>query len=619
VVIAALPREVVDRIAAGEVVERPASVVKELVENALDAGATTISVSIEGGGLDRIRVADDGHGLGEADILLAFTAHATSKLVDVHDLAHIGSFGFRGEALASIGAVSRCRLTSSTDDSGGGLRIDCAAGEVSAPSPVAAPHGTVLEVADLFFNTPARREFLGAVRTESARCRETVQSLSLEHRHVRFRFEADGQVKLKGGAGSGLSDRVAEVYGREFADELLPVTSESQGMRLEGLLSRPSAARSRARAQLLFVNGRLVRDRAVTSAVRVGCKDLLPGSLHPSWVLSLSCDPAVVDVNVHPTKAEVRFRDREALFSLVRRACRDALLGADLRPHMRAEHLPTPCGGSAPGSGWGSTISDRTTGPGGSHGGGAGDSTGVAPPSGSGWHGQGGSHEPTVQAPPWGPAHADGRGAGGESPSPPTETTPALFTAKAAVRFLQVLDTYLVHDGPDGLVLVDQHALHERILYARLQGQLERGEIETQRLLVPQVVRLDPVELEQALQMSDELARSGLSLERFGADVVSVTSVPAVLRGESIEELLRAFIGKHEPHGGVPHGLDRRLFTLACHAAVRAGDPLDEATSAELLEQGAALEHDATCPHGRPTRLVIGKVELERLFKRSGF
>jgi DNA mismatch repair protein MutL len=602
--IRSLPQQVVDRIAAGEVVERPASVVKELVENALDAGARSIDVAIAGGGLELVRVADDGRGISPDDLPLAFAAHATSKLEDVHDLAHIASFGFRGEALASIGAVARCRITSATGDDGAGLRVTCDGGELGKILPTPAPRGTVIEVRDLFFNTPARRAFLGAVRTESARCRELVSSLSLVHDEVRFTLEIDGRTRLKGSPAGDLPARLAAVYDQDFVDGLVPVQRRDEGLSLTGQLTLPSHARARPRAQLLFVNGRLIRDRGVATAVRVACKDFLPGSLQPSWVLSLTVDPAAVDVNVHPTKAEVRFRDKERLFGLVRRACRAALLGADLAPRAHLGPWPAASGassGSGPASApagppptVGEALPDAT----------ASGAEASAPDS--------GTFAFASPAPAAAPAPSP-------APPPARDLTPGLLSARPAVRFLQVLDTYLVHDGPDGLVIVDQHALHERILYARLQKARDEGRVESQRLLVPITVRLDPVDLAAATERADEFASLGLEVAPFGNDLVAISAVPAVLRAEDPAALLGDLLHPKDLHGGIPDDLDRRLFTIACHSAVRSGDPLSEADAQALLEQGGELEHDATCPHGRPTRLVVGKTELERLFKRSGF
>jgi DNA mismatch repair protein MutL len=594
--IRALPQQVVDRIAAGEVVERPASVVKELVENALDAGARSIDVAIAGGGLELVRVADDGRGISADDLPLAFAAHATSKLDDVHDLAHIASFGFRGEALASIGAVARCRITSATGDDGAGLRVTCDGGELGELQPTPAPRGTVIEVRDLFFNTPARRAFLGAVRTESARCRELVSSLSLVHDEVRFTLEIDGRTRLRGSPAGDLPARLAAVYDQVFVDGLVPVQRRDEGLSLSGQLTLPSHARARPRAQLLFVNGRLIRDRGVATAVRVACKDFLPGSLQPSWVLSLTVDPAAVDVNVHPTKSEVRFRDKERLFGLVRRACRAALLAADLAPRAHLGSWPTAQAASAAAGAAPLPMVGES-------------SPGASIPSG------GNARAPTPLAfEPHAPAPA------ATTPSTPTrDLTAGLLSARPAVRFLQVLDTYLVHDGPDGLVIVDQHALHERILYARLQKARDEGSVESQRLLVPITLRLDPVDLAAATERADEFASLGLELAPFGNDLVAISAVPAVLRAEDPAALLGDLLHPKDLHGGIPDDLDRRLFTIACHSAVRSGDPLSEADAQALLEQGGQLEHDATCPHGRPTRLVVGKTELERLFKRSGF
>ena len=609
--IQSLPQEVIDRIAAGEVVERPAAVVKELVENALDAGAHQLDVVIEGGGLSLIRVADDGSGISAADLPLAFGSHATSKLSDVDDLFHIASFGFRGEALSSIAAVARCRLTTSTSNDGSGLRIDCTGGQLSDAAPAAAPRGTVVEVRDLFYNTPARRAFLGAISTEAAKCREVCSALSLVHPGVRWKVTVDGRLRFSSDGADDLPRRIEAVYGREFASQLIPVKAAEEALAVEGMMTLPAAARPRPRAQQLFVNGRLIKDRGVLAAVRLACKDFLPGSLQPAWVLQLTVDPLRLDVNVHPTKAEIRFRDKDKVFRLVRRACRQALLAADLSPRVRAEHLgldpssatapvePNPRADSL------SSIPSAQSG--------AAD-TSVAPATDRPW-----PRPASVEdGPP--PSELPFAHTVHEGPGQP-RTTQSLLPGdvRAAARFLQVLDTYIIYDSPDGLILVDQHALHERILYADLQRQLAAGEMTRQRLLLPETVRLSPSEFDTTVRLADDLHRMGLEVAPFGNDTVAISAVPAVLRGESLTDLLRALIDPPDVHGGIPHGLDRRLFTMACHAAVKAGDPLNEEEITAMLKQGELLEHDSTCPHGRPTRLLIDRTELERLFKRSGF
>ncbi len=591
--IRALPRAVVERIAAGEVIERPASVVKELLENALDAGATDVQVNVEQGGLLLVRVADDGGGIDAADLPLALATHATSKLHDVDDLFHIASFGFRGEALASIAAVSRLVLTSRTADAAAGSRLAAEAGRSGPVAPAACARGTVVEVRDLFFNTPARRPFLGAVATEAARCREVCAAVSLVNPGVRIRFQSDGRLRFTADGSPALRDRVAAVYDDAFVEELVPVTGRAPGLEVEGLLSLPAAARPRPRCQHVFVNQRPVRDRAIVAAVRSACRDFLPSSLQPSFVLCLTIDPAGVDVNVHPTKAEVRFRDADAVFRLLRGASREALLAVDLAPRVRAEHMHGQRAlTSAPATGW------------------------LRPPASDG------AAAATAPAVPEAVAEAAGAGSGSAGLAPAGGRAPAVPAApllRPAGRFLQVLGTYIAHDSPDGLVLIDQHALHERVLYARLQADLAAGRLESQRLLLPETVRLPPVLHERALALAPELQRLGLSVASFGPDTLAVHALPAVLRGEPLADLLTALVDPPELHGGIPTGLDRRLFTMACHAAVKAGDVLDEEEIAALLAQGEALEHDATCPHGRPTRLLVGRAELERLFKRTGF
>ncbi len=584
--IRALPRDVVDRIAAGEVVERPASVVKELIENALDARARRISVSVGEGGLGLIRVADDGTGIAEADLGLAFAAHATSKLADVGDLEHIGSFGFRGEALASIGAVSRARITTSIGTEAGGWTLACEAGVLLGPEPVATTRGTVVEIRDLFFNTPARRRFLGAARTEAARCREAVTSLALVHAGVCFDLEVDGHKRFRVDGGADLRERLAAVYGEDFVRDMVPLAGQHEGISVEGWLTLPAAAKPRPRAQHCFVNDRHVKDRALVAAVRSGCADFLPGSLQPAFVIQIHLDPARVDVNVHPTKAEVRFRERDEVFRAVRRACRDALLAANLSPRPRAEGIAarsmSPGWEAGPGPALAATGSPSSR-----------------------------TLPFRVESKPF----TDRADRVGEA-LPPAVPAPAPAPVR---RYLQVHDTYLVHEDPAGLVLIDQHALHERILYARLQDDLAAGRLESQRLLLPETVRLDPSDHARALGMQEELAALGLVVESFGPDTVAIHAVPAVLQHESVPDLLRALLDPPDAHGGIPNGLDRRLFTMACHAAVKAGDPLGEDEIASMLRQGEALDHDATCPHGRPTRLVIPPDELEKLFKRSGF
>jgi DNA mismatch repair protein MutL len=587
-----LPQDVVDRIAAGEVVERPAAVVKELIENAIDAGAQQLDVTIEGGGLQLIRVADDGSGIAADDLALAYRSHSTSKLSDVDDLFHIASFGFRGEALSSIAAVSRCRLVSATTEDGSGLRVDCDAGVLSEIKPAASPRGTVVEVRDLFFNTPARKAFLGAISTEAARCREVCSALSLVHPGLRWRVSVDGRQRFTSDGAAELVRRIEAVYGHDFVSQLVPVQASEDGLSIHGMLTLPAAARPRPRAQQLFVNGRHVKDRGVLAAVRVACKDFLPGSLQPAWVLALTVDPLRLDVNVHPTKAEVRFRDKDLVFRLVRRACRDALLAHDLAPRVQADHLG-PLSAQQPHA---RGQPEHSSGP----------NPVRARPAAS----QSAAPGVNVPSATWAAEHVAEQQPGSGA---------LLGDVRAAAHFLQVLDTYIVHDSPDGLVLIDQHALHERILYADLQQQLAAGELTRQRLLIPETVRLTPGEYDASLALADELQRMGLELAPFGDDTVAISAVPAVLRNEDLSDLLRALIDPPDVHGGIPNGLDRRLFTMACHAAVKAGDALAEDEIVALLKQGSLLEHDATCPHGRPTRLLIDRVELERLFKRSGF
>ncbi len=580
-VIQSLPKAVVDRIAAGEVIERPASVVKELVENALDAGATSIDVIVEEGGLDLIRVTDNGSGIDRGDLELAFASHATSKLCDVDDLYHIGSYGFRGEALSSIAAVSHATLTTGTDQAGEGWVVKSEGGQSTTPEPAAATRGTTIEIRNLFFNTPARRNFLASASAEAARCREVVTALFLCNTQVRFSFTSGGKKRFQSVASETLRDAIQAVYGIDFEEALFSMEHAAGGITVAGFATLPPHAKRRARAQQVFVNGRPVRDRAVASALRLAFKDFLPPGFHPSFLVHVGIDPSEVDVNVHPTKAEVRFKNRDGLFRVVRRAVRDALLDADLAPRVNSNDFGV------------SLDSPQSLSPGpafGQHN--------------DGSRGQQQSVYSTAEE--------------GDALATPALAVPASPPAPAG-EYLQLLDTYIVHASPEGMVLIDQHALHERILYARLQKERANGGLESQGLLVPETVKLEPSDYARAEARREDLHALGLLFDLLEPDAISITAVPSVLRHESLSDLVHALLDPPEVHEGIPDGLDRRLFTMACHAAIKAGDPLGQEDVASLIRQGEALEHDATCPHGRPTRVVITGETFERLFKRSGF
>jgi DNA mismatch repair protein MutL len=570
-----LPRAVVDRIAAGEVVERPASVVKELIENALDAGATRIDVEIRGGGRDQVSVRDDGCGMGADDLALAFASHATSKLADVSDLDHIASFGFRGEALASMGAVADCRIVSRERDAPEGREIECRGGAATPVAVAAAAPGTLVEVRQLFKYVPARRKFLRAPATESAHVGGAVQAAALANPGVGFSLTRDGAAAFRVAASDDRLERIARFHGRTLRAALLPVAARDESVSLEGFVARPDAARPTAAGQHLFLNGRPIRDRSLQHAIRHGFEGLITRDRFPVAFLFLTMDPGDVDVNVHPAKLEVRFRDGDRVHRLVAHAVRDALLAADLAPAMTfAAPAAAPAAGAERLAGVREALTEFLAAP--------------RPPSSAGQ-----VAAPRPAAPPAAP--------------------------RAARRYLQVRDTFLVFETEDGIAVVDQHALHERILLEELSARVAAGSLEVQGLLVPAVVEMAATDVDLLAGEADTLVRLGLAIERFGPTTIAVQSVPALLARrdpakilEGVAERLREGRGA----GGREKLLETLLHSMACRAAVMAGDRLTEEQAAELLRRADLIDTHQGCAHGRPTALRIPFSDLERRFRR---
>ncbi len=596
-----LPEALANRIAAGEVVERPASAVKELVENALDAGATEISVTIADAGKALIRVVDDGHGMGPDALALALERHATSKL-DGEDLLAIHAFGFRGEALPSIASVSRMRLASRWD--GEGWEIEAFAGRIGAPRPVAQAAGTTVEVRDLFCATPARRKFLKSDRAETQAISETVKRLALAAPHVGFRLvEASGTPRTlfraepeAGPLAEARLARAERVIGRGFAADAVAIEAEREGHRLSGHAGLPSASRGAAVAAHLFVNGRPVRDKLLAGALRAGYGDLIPRDRYPACALHLECAPELVDVNVHPAKAEVRFRAPGIVRGLVVSALSHALAGAGHRP---AAHL----GGAALGAmargrvGWG----------------------GARPSPGAVAAGLS-AQAPAGFAEPPAPALALPRPEA-PLPEPAPETaaeqpaeTPPLGHARA-----QLHGTYILAETADAVLLVDAHAAHERIVYERMKAERAAAGVRAQALLVPAVVELGREAAERVLEAAAELARLGLEIEPFGPGAVCVRAVPALL-GRADPAALVADLADEISDGAGAESLseriDRVLATIACHGSVRAGRRLALAEMDALLREMERVPASATCNHGRPTTVRLGRAEIDRLFGR---
>ncbi|MGI8840645.1 MAG: DNA mismatch repair endonuclease MutL [Caulobacteraceae bacterium] len=592
-----LPPEIVNRIAAGEVVERPASAVKELIENALDAGAGRIEIHAEGGGLTRILVADDGAGMAGDQLSLAVERHATSKLEagpgGGYDLLRIATLGFRGEALPSIGAVARLTIAARAAGEGDAWSIAVRGGEVGAvaPSAFAGASGARVEARDLFYATPARLKFMKSPRAEDMAIAEAVKRAAMANPAVAFSLDLDGRKVLRLPAEApgpeGRKARLAAILGGAFADNALAIDQEREVMRLTGYAGLPTYNRGNAAHQYLIVNGRPVKDRLLQGALRAAYADFLARDRHPAAVLHLDLDPTAVDVNVHPAKAEVRFRDAALVRGLIVGALRHALAGAGHRASTTV--AAAALGSFRPGP----------------------SAAGFSAWRASGW------------APP---GEADLPGLAGVSArSEPWIGPPAGLEAEEAADFplgaarAQVHETYIVAQTRDGVVIVDQHAAHERLVYERMKGEMAAGGVARQSLLLPRVVELEPAEAERVCARADELAELGLAVEAFGPGAVLVRETPALLGETDVAGLIRD-IADDLAEGGPGLALGERLeavcSTLACHGSVRAGRRLTAAEMNALLRQMEATPHSGQCNHGRPTYVELKLADIERLFGR---
>jgi DNA mismatch repair protein MutL len=582
-----LPPGLVNQIAAGEVVERPASVVKELVENALDAGARSLSVDVEEGGLALVRVADDGSGMDRADALLALERHATSKLRDAAGLSAISTMGFRGEALPAIASVSRFRLDTAPGADGQGTRVDVEGGAVREVGAIGRPRGTTVEVRDLFFNTPARRKFMRASATEAAHATEAVVRLALARTDVSFTLRSGGRLALAARAGEPLAERAAHALGREAHRHLVDVDAERGGVRVHGVVCSPARSEATGRALHLFVNGRWVRDRSGAHAVLRAFAGTLPAGRHPAGILFVELPLGRVDVNVHPQKHEVRFADA--------REVQDAIFHAVSGALRSAPWLGGRAGGGAPAPPAGAAIAAEE----------AADALAWArathPPAGSG------ASLPL-------PARGDGATAELALGADGAARPPGYF---ASLRYLgQHARTYLLCEAPGGaLVVVDQHASHERLLFQRLRAALQDRALAVQPFLLPQVVTL-PSAAARALEAGlPELSRLGLDVEPFGGDAFSVKGAPAALGGVDLAALLGDLAGQLaevERGSALDQALHDLLATMACHAAVRANEEVSPEEARALLAGLDGIDFKGRCPHGRPVVFELPLAELER-------
>jgi DNA mismatch repair protein MutL len=630
-----LPPETVNRIAAGEVVERPASAIKELVDNAIDAGASRIEVEAHGGGLTRILVADDGCGLSAEELPVAIERHATSKLSPdaegLWDLLAIHTMGFRGEALPSIGSVARLSISSRAKGARDAFSILVEGGSVGevAPAAFAGDHGARIEVRDLFYATPARLKFMKSERAEALAITEEIKRQAMANEGVGFSLDIDGRRVIRlppeHPGPQGRLARLAAVLGRDFQDNAIEIDQTRDGVRLTGFAGLPTYNRGNAAHQYLFVNGRPVRDRLLQGALRAAYADFLARDRHPTAALYISLDTSEVDVNVHPAKAEVRFRDPALVRGLIVGALRHALAAAGHRAStttaasalegFRAQSMVPP---AHPGY-----------------------QPGPSPAGFSAWQ-AGGWTRPSPQVLPglsdvsarvepggYGVAEAVREAAYGDYDAPPSIAYPGVAEGPAPVfdpvdfplgaARAQVHETYIVAQTRDGVVIVDQHAAHERLVYERMKAEMAAGGVARQALLLPEVVELDPAEAERVVARADELAALGLVIESFGPGAVLVRETPALLGRTDAAGLVRDIADDLAENGqalALKERLEEVCSTMACHGSVRAGRRLNGAEMNALLREMEATPHSGQCNHGRPTYVELKLADIEKLFGR---
>jgi DNA mismatch repair protein MutL len=569
-----LPENVASQIAAGEVVERPASVVRELLDNSLDAAGDRIEVVIEAGGRKLVRVSDNGMGMDRDDLLLSLERHATSKVRALEDLYSIGTLGFRGEAIPSIASVSRLEITSRTDESITAHRVRIDGGRLLSVEETGAPAGTVVQVRDLFFNTPVRRKFLRTAKTETHHVTETVSRIALPYRGVSFRLREGDRILLHYPASEKEVERLAMLLGRETAQRMELVERASGPLTVRANLAPPEMSRSRADRILVYVNGRNVRDRLLTRAVMEGYGQRLMKGRYPQAVVNLEMDPSLVDINVHPTKQEVRFHDGRTVYRAVVSAVDEGLYGRG-----------------------GAVV--RSAGPG-------------------------------IGAPSEAPAARTGAAEAGGSYGPPEEALPARvrrvdpplqqgFASRPSLVIGQLGNTYLLCQAEDGLLLVDQHAAHERVVYDSLRKGVHAGPVPAQSFLIPKRIELSVTEAGLLEEHAGALARLGLEAEPFGGSTCLLRSVPTLLVEADLDAFLKELLARLKETGGeieTDAALDGLLAVMACHGAVRAGKPLSDREMNALLEDLRKTELPTHCPHGRPVSRKITWAELDRMFKR---
>lgn len=616
-----LSEEVANQIAAGEVVERPASVVKELAENALDAGATRIDIEIRQGGLERIVVSDNGCGLAPDDLVLAFQRHATSKLRRAEDLFGINTLGFRGEALPSIASVARVLVTTREQASSTGWRMSVAAGEQGGPEQCGAPVGTTITVQDLFYNTPARRQFMKSPLAEAGRVRELIAHMALAAPQVAWRLTQDDRIVLQTAGNNQLQDAVLSIYGRDVVDQLIPVSGGGTLVSVSGLISRPELTRNNRRDQVFILNDRLVQCRSLSVVLAEAYRSLLPGGRHPLAFLHLTLPPETVDVNVHPAKTEVRLREERQVAAILHRVLRQSLEAAGQAKAAASLSLERLAAAqtvretqlSAPAL-WDSAVPEHPSSA-------AAETEPLVPISlqqvkqqllgteASRWT----MSQPAACLPQPGPE------APADQQLVPATTPASQSTAVAdAYRLLgQVLASYLVVERTGGVWLVDQHAAHERVIYEQLSDQAAHGAAASQQLLVPYAMQIGPREAAALEASTAELAALGFDLQHFGGQTWLLRSLPTIYRGRFRPEQFADLVSELAEDYRSNRQLERReqiMIRLACQSAIKAGQRMHHAEMVELLDQLWQTSLPFTCPHGRPIAINFSSDQLFRLF-----
>ncbi|HEV8059693.1 MAG TPA: DNA mismatch repair endonuclease MutL [Gemmataceae bacterium] len=616
-----LPTSVITKIAAGEVIERPASVVKELVENSVDAGSTRIDIAVEQGGVELIRVVDDGCGIARDDLTLAFACHATSKLNTADDLFRVQSLGFRGEALASISGVGQVTLQSRPADQDIGAELSCNGGELSEVRPWNGAAGTRIEVRHLFYNTPVRRKFLRTIATELGHVSEVVTKLALSHPHLHLTLLHNNKMVFEVPPTIDLPERIGLFFGGEVRKKVYELDIKQGPARLHGFIVDPACDRGNAKLQYLFLNGRWIRDRSLSHALQEAYRGLLMTGRYAIAFLFLDLPPDLVDVNVHPTKVEVRFRDAQPLYHLMLVGVRDRLRRESLTPKLHAppfapmptltpmqpvDRLPFP------------TVEIPRPQPA--------AALGALPSSSLPW---------SAPAPATVPAQNDTIASEDEEQESEAILEPmtsdlgvapqaqppqsGVWSLRPATKAIQLHNAYLVLETEEGMLVIDQHALHERILFDQLRTRIRGGTLERQRLLIPEPVELPADQAARLLEQRAALAELGLEVEAFGGSTLLVTCYPAMLGQQAPAEILRAVADHLAAHDRAPNReqlFNDLLSLMACHAAVKAGDPLTPELIEELLAQRELANDPHHCPHGRPTALLFSRQDLDRQFRR---